>query len=39
MTVELKDPVAVWEGGRVALSRRVLGRWRLAGWGVVKSIS
>jgi translation initiation factor 2 subunit 3 len=39
MTVELKDPVAVWEGGRVALSRRVLGRWRLAGWGVVKSVS
>ncbi|MEM2010092.1 MAG: translation initiation factor IF-2 subunit gamma [Thermosphaera sp.] len=39
MTVELKDPVAVWEKARIAVSRRVLGRWRLAGWGVVESVS
>lgn len=39
MMVELKDPVAVWEEARIAISRRVLGRWRLAGWGVVESVS
>jgi len=37
--VELKEPVATWPNSRVALSRRVLGRWRLSGWGIVESVS
>ncbi len=40
-TVEivLRDPVATWEGAHVAISRRVLGRWRLTGWGVVEGLA
>jgi translation initiation factor 2 subunit 3 len=34
--VVLRRPVAVWENARVAISRQVMGRWRLVGWGVVK---
>ncbi|ALL00167.1 translation initiation factor IF-2 subunit gamma [Pyrodictium delaneyi] len=34
--VKLRRPVAAWEGARVAISRQVLGRWRLVGWGIVK---
>ncbi len=34
--IALRRPVAAWEGARVAISRRVLGRWRLVGWGIVK---
>ncbi len=34
--VKLRRPVAAWEGSRVAISRQVLGRWRLVGWGVVR---
>ncbi len=33
--VALKRPVVAWKGARVAISRQVLGRWRLVGWGVV----
>ncbi len=33
--VVLKRPVVAWKGARVAISRQVLGRWRLVGWGVV----
>jgi len=34
--VALRRPVAAWEGDRVAISRQVMGRWRLVGWGIVK---
>ncbi len=34
--LKLRRPVAVWENARVAISRQVMGRWRLVGWGVVK---
>ncbi len=33
--VELKRPVCVFEGGRVAISRRIADRWRLIGAGIV----
>ena len=33
--VLLRRPVVIWPGMRVALSRQVLGRWRLVGWGKV----
>ena len=33
--VTLRRPVVVWEGMGVALSRQVLGRWRLVGWGKI----
>jgi len=39
MEVELKEPVATWPNFRVALSRRVLGRWRLSGWGIIESVA
>lgn len=35
----LRDPIAAWEGSRVAISRQVLGRWRLTGWGIIEEIS
>ena len=31
----LKLPVAAMEGSRIALSRRVGGRWRLIGYGIL----
>ncbi len=34
--LKLRDPVVAWEGSRIAISRRVLGRWRLTGWGIVE---
>ncbi len=34
--VKLRRPVAAFPGDRVAISRRVLGRWRLIGWGVLE---
>lgn len=37
--VQLRDPIVAQEGSRVAISRRVLGRWRLAGWGIVEEIA
>jgi len=36
--VKLREPVSTWRGARIAISRRVLGRWRLAGWGVVEDL-
>ncbi len=36
LTVKLQRPVVAWKGARVAFNRRIMGRWRLAGWGVVK---
>ncbi len=36
LEVTLRRPVAAFEGDRVAISRRVYGRWRLIGWGVVE---
>jgi len=39
MTVELTDPVATWSGSRAAISRRILARWRLAGWGIIEGVS
>ena len=35
MEVKLRRPIVVWKGMRVAISRQVLGRWRLVGWGKV----
>lgn len=36
--IKLDEPVAVWKGSRIALGRRVMARWRLAGWGIVQDI-
>ncbi|OYT37941.1 MAG: translation initiation factor IF-2 subunit gamma [Desulfurococcales archaeon ex4484_58] len=36
--IKLRDPIVAWEGSRIAISRRVLGRWRLSGWGVIEEI-
>ncbi len=33
--VVLRRPVVAWKGARIAISRQVLGRWRLVGWGTV----
>ncbi|MBC7218737.1 MAG: translation initiation factor IF-2 subunit gamma [Hadesarchaea archaeon] len=35
-TVRLKLPVCAERGARVALSRRIAGRWRLVGYGIIK---
>ncbi|MEM2890741.1 MAG: translation initiation factor IF-2 subunit gamma [Candidatus Hadarchaeum sp.] len=35
-TVRLKLPVCVEIGARAALSRRIAGRWRLVGYGIIK---
>ena len=35
MELTLRRPVIAWEGMRAAISRQVLGRWRLVGWGKV----
>ncbi|MEM2208107.1 MAG: translation initiation factor IF-2 subunit gamma [Sulfolobales archaeon] len=35
--VELVDkPVIIWKGMKIAISRNVMNRWRLVGWGVVR---
>ncbi|MGC9111929.1 translation initiation factor IF-2 subunit gamma [Acidilobus sp.] len=36
VTVRLRRPVAAWKNVRIAISRRVAGRWRLIGWGLAK---
>ncbi|MCC6043437.1 MAG: translation initiation factor IF-2 subunit gamma [Desulfurococcaceae archaeon] len=36
--LKLEEPVATWKGSRVALGRRVMARWRLAGWGIIENI-
>ncbi|MCE4624745.1 MAG: translation initiation factor IF-2 subunit gamma [Desulfurococcales archaeon] len=33
---KLRRPVVAWDGARIAISRRVRGRWRLIGWGHVR---
>lgn len=35
VTVKLKLPVCADKGERVAMSRQILGRWRLIGWGEI----
>jgi len=35
-TINLKLPVCVEKGDKVAISRQVLGRWRLIGWGSIQ---
>ncbi|HDD25759.1 MAG TPA: translation initiation factor IF-2 subunit gamma [Acidilobales archaeon] len=37
--VKLRKPIVAWEGMRIAISRQVLGRWRLVGWGLIKEFS
>lgn len=32
----LKKPIVAWRGMRVAISKQVLGRWRLVGWGHIE---
>ncbi|MEN3000089.1 MAG: translation initiation factor IF-2 subunit gamma [Acidilobaceae archaeon] len=34
--VRLDKQVVVWKGARIAISRRVMGRWRLIGWGIAE---
>ncbi|MEM0490957.1 MAG: translation initiation factor IF-2 subunit gamma [Acidilobaceae archaeon] len=34
--IKLDRSISVWKGSRVAISRRVMGRWRLIGWGIVE---
>jgi translation initiation factor 2 subunit 3 len=36
LEVVLRRPVVAWKGARVAISKRVHGKWRLVGWGIVK---
>ncbi len=35
--LDLQKPVCIEEGSRIAISRRISGRWRLIGWGIVQS--
>ena len=37
MSLTLRRPIVAWPGMRVAISRQVLGRWRLVGWGLIES--
>ncbi len=34
--IKLRRPVVGWDGARIAISRRVHGRWRLIGWGIIR---
>lgn len=34
--VKTRRPIVVWDGMRVVISRQVLGRWRLVGWGFIR---
>jgi len=36
--LKLDEPVVAWKGSRVAVGRRVMARWRLAGWGLVRNV-
>ena len=38
LDIKLKIPVCVEEGQRVAISRKVKGRWRLIGYAIVKNL-
>jgi translation initiation factor 2 subunit 3 len=35
--VSLKIPVCAEKGQRIALSRKILGKWRLIGFGVIET--
>ena len=35
-SIDLKIPVCCFDGQKVAISRRVEGRWRLIGYGIIK---
>ncbi|MEM1732898.1 MAG: translation initiation factor IF-2 subunit gamma [Desulfurococcaceae archaeon] len=37
--LELSEPIATLIGSRVAISRKVLARWRLAGWGIIEHVT
>ncbi len=37
VSVKLKKPIVAWKGLRVAISRRIAGRWRLIGWGLINN--
>ena len=34
--MKLKRPVVAWDGARIAFSRKVHGKWRLIGWGIIR---
>ncbi|HID47816.1 MAG TPA: translation initiation factor IF-2 subunit gamma, partial [Methanococcaceae archaeon] len=34
--IKLKLPICAEKGARVALSRRISGRWRLIGYGIIQ---
>ena len=34
-TLKLARPVCAEEGGRAAVSRKIAGRWRLIGYGII----
>lgn len=36
--LNLEMPIATWRGARVAIGRRVVARWRLAGWGYIEEL-
>lgn len=36
MEIKCRRPLVAWDGMRVAISRQVLGRWRLIGWGFIR---
>lgn len=36
--LKLREPVSTELGMKIAISRRVLGRWRLAGWGIIEEV-
>ncbi|MET1128685.1 MAG: translation initiation factor IF-2 subunit gamma [Thermoproteota archaeon] len=36
LTISLRRPIVTWKGALVAVSRQVMGRWRLVGWGQVE---
>jgi translation initiation factor 2 subunit 3 len=36
--LDLEMPIATWRRARVAVGRRVVARWRLAGWGFVEEL-
>ncbi|MEM4687296.1 MAG: translation initiation factor IF-2 subunit gamma, partial [Zestosphaera sp.] len=35
-SLTLRKPIVAWSGMRVAVSKQVLGRWRLVGWGHIE---
>ena len=37
VTLDLARPVCAEEGARAAISRKIAGRWRLIGYGIIQS--